>query len=386
MRWLPLLSALLAVLFAALFVADLSGYFSSTRNPVALVSRADGSTRRLPKDQLLWDRAPVGALLGTGDTISTGEASSAKIVFHSGAELELEAASMVVLGSEKDEIKLSFVSGGGKVRVAKTATKKIVVARAAPGSTMAKKPQPAPKATPAVAGQPGTTAGQPTPATPIAAETDPFVEVTETDEIVPLERAAPEAAKKVAEQTRQAPVTPPPPAPPKLAIAPIQEKRALASEAAPVKSLLSARTELNAMSALPPAPGPRFPLNEAAITAGDGTELRWDSPEIRGEASPDLSENLIVSYEVTLRPESKDAAAAPVVLKTASTALPLQDVAPGRYRWSVRSVSRAGKLSPASSPRWLEVKAPAIKLPSKPRAVSVEVELNKPEVYSVEVE
>ncbi|MCM2278167.1 MAG: hypothetical protein NDJ89_08835 [Oligoflexia bacterium] len=428
MRWLPVLFGFLALVFAAVFVADLSGFFNSTKNPVALVARAEGSTRRLPKDELVWDRALPGALLAAGDTISTGESSTARIAFHSGAELELEPASMVVLGAEKDELKLNFVSGGGKVRVSKSATKKVTVARGAPKPAQAKpvnraaaKPRKSatevvdPLRTTPVATQPEVTLADSGPGAhsspdvnPLTSvpEVDPLIEVTESEEIKPFTAAAaptqPEAVPvteiaAVAGATAtaagqggrgRAPASiasapnatnPQEPAPAsKPVVTPIRERSATAGTSA---NPLLAQKELVAISALPPAPGPQFPAAEAAVTAGDGTALRWKAPE----ASIARAEDPVTEYEITLRREGRSPSEAPsLTLRTAETTLPLKGVAPGKYLWSVRSVSRSGKLSPASSSRWLEVLSP--KLLPKPKTVSVQVEIEKPRVLSVEVE
>lgn len=129
MNRLAILCSILALVFAALFVADLQGYFNLVHQPIAELRTSAGTVRRLGKNQLTWDRAQGGSFFALGDTISTGEDSKAKLVFVSGGELEIGAGAMVVLAGDTEELKLNFVSGAGKVRVAKEATSKISVAR-----------------------------------------------------------------------------------------------------------------------------------------------------------------------------------------------------------------------------------------------------------------
>ncbi|MCM2322990.1 MAG: hypothetical protein NDJ90_06975 [Oligoflexia bacterium] len=108
---------------------------------------------------------------------------------------------------------------------------------------------------------------------------------------------------------------------------------------------LVAEGGLVTVASLPPIPQIPQPLDDAWIVDFDkvrDAELAWVGlPKF--------------SYEVMLKGSSEYSAA-----KTVRTKLPrvsLSGVAEGRYLWTVRSVSPSGARSPASVPRWIEVRA-----------------------------
>jgi hypothetical protein len=117
----------LSIISATLFVADTNGVFDKAHNPIAVVKESVRTVRRLPNNELTWERAREGTQLELGDTISTGDRAQAKIVFNAGGVMTLEAGSMVVLSGSSEELKLNFVAGGAHLEVAKEAKEKIKV-------------------------------------------------------------------------------------------------------------------------------------------------------------------------------------------------------------------------------------------------------------------
>ncbi len=113
--------------FAAGFVADLQGYFSAPSKPIAYLQDASGTVRRLPVEQLTWDRAQSGSLFAAKDTVQTGENGFARLVFYAGGELELGPGAMVALSGGTENVQLQFLSGEGKIRVTKSGQSKISV-------------------------------------------------------------------------------------------------------------------------------------------------------------------------------------------------------------------------------------------------------------------
>ncbi|MCM2278597.1 MAG: hypothetical protein NDJ89_11035 [Oligoflexia bacterium] len=96
---------------------------------------------------------------------------------------------------------------------------------------------------------------------------------------------------------------------------------------------------------LPPIPQIPQPLDDTWIVDFDkvrDAQLEW-------QGIPKFS------YELMLRGSSESSA-----VKTVRTKLPhvsLSGIAEGRYLWTVRSVTPKGERSPASVPRWIEVRA-----------------------------
>jgi hypothetical protein len=288
-----------------------------------------GTVRRLAKSELTWDRASGGTLFAAGDTISTGEESKAKLVFYAGGELELDSGAMVVLVDSLDELKLNFLSGQGRVHVAKNATSKITVARATSKGT---------------------------------SKPDTRVEVAVVDQ-VDTHTAAPERAPKseLAEVKNLAPV--------------IQEKNIRSPEKA-----LSSKGEMLTVEKLPPTPQIKFPADDTLVdlTEGPPPRLEWESPKepapsvakVENGDRKKVNESKPVSYEVILR--SPDGKGEDKILKSDKPGLPLTEVPPGKYLWSVRAVASNGQRSPASTPRGINLRASAKIL--RPTVLPVEVE------------
>jgi len=117
----------LALISAALFVADTNGVFDKSKHPIAFISESTHTVRRLPNNELTWDRAREGTPLELGDTISTGYRAQVKIVFKAGGLLTLDEGSMVVLSGDLEQLQLNFVTGGAHLQVTQEAKTKIKV-------------------------------------------------------------------------------------------------------------------------------------------------------------------------------------------------------------------------------------------------------------------
>lgn len=119
----------LELAFVGLFTADLLGWFKIVSQPIADLSDAQGTVRRLGANELTWDRAWKGTSFGANDTIATGSDSVALLNFKGGGNLKLGPDTMVVLKNEAKELKLSFVTGGenAELHIAKNAVSKIIV-------------------------------------------------------------------------------------------------------------------------------------------------------------------------------------------------------------------------------------------------------------------
>jgi hypothetical protein len=319
------LFALLTVLFTCLFAADVMGYFNIAHRPVARLRATDGNVRRLAKNQLTWDRAQGGTLFGFGDTIATGEDSRAKLVFFSGGDVDLESGAMLVLGGEKGELKLNFVAGTGRVRVSKTSQTKVSVVATNGGKTQPK-------------------AG--------------VVEVADLPE--ELEEVAEAEDKPEGKHAAKA-TLPPPPKPVMASI--IQEK----SIRNPQKSL-SAKGELVTLAALPPAPKLTFPERDSVVRLNGSTvaRLQWAIPA----PASDKDKKEIFTYEIVLRP--LQSSGVEKILRSEKSSLAIDELAKGKYLWSVRAVSADGRRGPASEIRGIEIKIP--EHISKPVILPVRVE------------
>lgn len=346
MRFLGPLYAFLTLLFTGLFVADLQGFFNPTRRPIAFLKQAHGTVRRLALNELTWDRSRKGSEFSLGDAIATGEASRATLVFSMGGELELGPGSMIALGGQLEDLKLSFVTGTGKMRVARSAQSKIQIARAAP-VTQASQPE---------------QQAEPAPALPPIA-----VAVVEDQEIrvsPPVAETAPDrevASGAPSPAPESSPFTPGSAVASAEPVEPVQEESLVPALAVKEEAILkkqeklakfTAPGELLTLDDLPPIPEPSFPSSDAVIDLTDQMpRLEWkaaQSPETEGKK---------FTYEITLR-EAEDKAQ-PITMQTDKPFLSLPRVGVGRYLWSVRAVSKKGTRGPASSSRWLEVRAPA---------------------------
>ena len=370
---------LLTLTFAGLFVADLRGYFNRVQKPVAELRFSDGTVSRLGNHQLTWDRAEKGALFATGDTISTGENARAKLVFYGGGELELNSGSMVVLAGSLEELKLNFVTGGGKVRIAKDSARKITVAKVkkAPAAKklVAKTTvNSAPKSgAPVVTSEPEIEAQNSTEATEELTQETPMqpseVEVSVVDTkkvakpvtIAKIDPKAPAAAAQASPLLEPELEFAPKPLALTLSLA-IQEKSIRSPQAQ-----LVAKAGIISTEELPPAPLIKSPAADAVIdlATAKAPRLEWD---VQLKKTDQKIEKM--SYEVVLRPA--DGKGPEKVLKSDQSAIALNLLGRGKYLWSVRAVNASGKRGPASVSRWLEVKVPA--QISRPVVLPVEVE------------
>ncbi len=119
----------LSVICAAFFIADTNGVFEKAPHPIAYISQSTRTVRRLPNNELTWDRAREGTPLELGDTISTGYRAQAKIIFKAGGLLTLDEGSMVVLSGDLEQLQLNFVTGGAHLQVTQEAKTKIKVSQ-----------------------------------------------------------------------------------------------------------------------------------------------------------------------------------------------------------------------------------------------------------------
>lgn len=327
------LFGVLSVGFAALFVADLRGYFNVASDPIAILQESGGTVRRLGNHQLTWDRAATGTLFGSGDTLSTGEGATARIQFYAGGELILEPGAMVVLGGSVEELKLNFVSGAGKVRVAREAQKKIQVSRGT-------------EKTPVNASASGKRLSG-------AANSGVVVETVDDLKVAPVPSAAEVRAGRVlapstpiAEKT--AATTPSALEAPSLTKA-IQEKTIRNIESA----LKIDSTKLMTALEIPKPPVLAFPDENAVMdlwAKEQPREFRWQPSEKSKEAAKE--------YEVFLKPLEGENRKLRIV-KSKEPVLRLKDVPSGRYQWSVRVVTNSGRRSPAATPRTVEIRGQA---------------------------
>jgi len=298
----------LSFTFAGLFAADLLGYFSRTSKPVAIVTESQGTVRRLPQGELIWNRSNHGTLLGVGDTIATGEDARARVNLYAGADLELDAGAMVVIAESLDELKLNFIAGSGKLQVTEKAKQKVRVVEERAGVRRAR---------PSVA-----------------------VEV--------VAKLPPVAVKAAA-----------PPPPPKSLAPPIQVREIKHPERA-----LASSGELATAQALPPVPRIKFPAPDAIIDLGrvKAADLEWETPVATNAAS--------LGYEVVLRPATSPGEE--LIFRSDRPRFPLARVASGKYLWAVRSVSATGRRGPASEARSIELRAPVHLSKPVPLPVRVE--------------
>ncbi|MCC7442607.1 MAG: hypothetical protein IT285_13305 [Bdellovibrionales bacterium] len=360
---------LMSLIFGALFWADLAGLFNQAREPVAVLRMADGTVRRLGLNQLTWDRAGGGTLFGAGDTIATGEDGTATLAFYAGGEVLLSEGSMIVLTGSSEELQLQFLSGTGRVRVAKEARKKITLAAAPP-----------PVRKPAAAA-PGSE-GSVSQATPLPEPVAARVQVEEVEQVY----VPPPPVETVREGVAQAS---PQEAPPVAVTSGTSGAREAQEQAAPEPVALTSSIaeadvsetaqamasggELVSVAKLPATPEVVFPSSDAVfdLTTGEVPRLQWKLPE---EGSAEAQKDLV--FEVVLRPAAaageEDPDAEERVIRSKIPSLPLSRVQHGKYLWSVRAVTADGSRSPASASRFMEVIVPAKIAPPKVLPVRVE--------------
>lgn len=395
---LAFLFVFIALGFAAVFAADLMGYFSRIKDPVAVLQTSNGTVRRLGNGELTWDRAKGGTVFGNRDTISTGESGSAKLVFLAGGEMDLGPGAMVHLVGNPGELKLDFVQGTAKVRIAKSAKGAIAVAQK--GETVAQMAPKGAKPGPG-SGKPGlvsesvvtTTASAPARIQVEEVEDDAIkkIEIPKTADLIKgtvtaaktSEKSTDPAAQKTdgnadaksdsksgaasgektaaGEGSESAPLT-----------AAVKEKeiknpdKSLAAEAAKSKDGEILNAKVNEM---PLEPQLGFPENDAVVdlTKAEDAKLQWNHAQDATAAKP-------AYFEVVMRKVDEKGAQVGVVqtYKAQEPTLKIPKLSSGRYQWSVRAVTDKGNRSPAAKSRWIEVKNTA-KI-GKPTVLPVEVQ------------
>src|SRR6187455_875751 len=102
-----------------LIVVDIKGYFRKVQSPIATVTQAKGTVKRLPKEEFGWDQAVKGTQFAEGDAISIGEAGSATLEFTNGSTVDLSEGSLMVISARAEKVELSFASGRAKLHLIK---------------------------------------------------------------------------------------------------------------------------------------------------------------------------------------------------------------------------------------------------------------------------
>lgn len=304
----------LSVAFSMAFWADLQGYFSAAPNPVASLVFADGTVRRLAAGQMTWDRAGRGTLFAKNDTISTGEGASAKLLFDAGGEVDLGPGAMVVIGGDLEDLRLNFLSGTAKVRIAKSAQKKIQLssssAQSAPGRVV--------------------------------------VETVEDQSIAKmgtnLEREAVQSTLEIAARANEQPLT-----------AAFAEKKIKDPS-----KVMASDGEILSVSRMPSAPELLYPANEALVDLGlmAGPVLQWN-PRDSTSVPPSHYELILKGLDEGAKPKVFRSEAPTISVNQMRKMLAQGKLGLGKYRWSVRSVSKEGLRSPAAKTRWVEFKQTA---------------------------
>lgn len=309
-----------AILFSVIFVADLRGYFNQASDPVAFLGNSSGIVKRLGNNQLTWDHAQKGTGFGAGDTIATGEGASARVMFKAGGELELEPGAMVVIGGSLEELKLNFVSGGGRIRVDKKIAQKLTITDSASAPVGSGDRRPA----------------------------SSRVQVAVVENL----------------ETEKAPKALPKPEPPVVMVPAVKESEVDLSKALGANSKAG---ELLTIAKLPPMPEVVGPGEDAVVDLAKTTSprLEWKLPELDED-----EEVPVAGFEIILR--SPTGEKKQKVYRTKDQSLALTRLSRGKYLWTVRALTKDGKRGPASSSRWLEVRVPANI--SKPRLLPVQVQ------------
>jgi len=320
-----LLSLVLACVSGLLFALDLRGYFNPAEAAIAWVADASGTIRKLSREEFTWDRAQKGTSFASKDTVATGEDASARIYFKDGADVQLEPASMLVIDTRADELILSFISGGGKVRVARNSARRVVAARVRPVKLAGALPGAIPTAAPAE------TIAQ-------AVGTGPNAQTALTPEVTNHE--IPEARISV-ETIDELPANPEPVAPVlsrPLAAAPVPESILRNPEA-----VAKLREEITRIETLPPSPALVSPDEGARVELAGRAEvmLSW-KPQAEAPRQ----------YEISLRPVREGQG--PKVFLSKEPSFKLKSLEPGRYVWTVRAMGASLRGS-AAPPRWFEV-------------------------------
>ncbi|MGE0614909.1 MAG: hypothetical protein AB7P04_04660 [Bacteriovoracia bacterium] len=348
-RTLVTIYILMAAVFAGLFIADLQGYFKEVPNPVAVLKSAEGTVRRLGSKELTWSRVSEGSYLGWNDTISTGEGARAKLAFlNGGAEVVLEPGAMVVLGGDVKELKLNFVSGSGRVRVAKKSQANVKVTREtydskAAAVKVAAKPAASSRHTAAVAAlKPGQTGLN--IADELVGEIDPVV-VEQVDELPTIKAPTPAELKNSVKQAAK---------PESESIDAEKPITKALSEKAVIgkKGVLSAAGKELTVETLPPLPVVTFPPEDAVIEIKPTVRIpavQWVLMKPKDGNSAPTSH-----FEISIRsPDQPDHAR---TITSSTPYLSVDKLGRGKLIYEVRSVTKDGKRSLASKARALEVK------------------------------
>jgi len=311
-----LLSLVLACVSGLLFALDLRGYFNPAEAAIAWVADASGTIRKLSREEFTWDRAQKGTSFASKDTVATGEDASARIYFKDGADVQLEPASMLVIDTRADELILSFISGGGKVRVARNSARRVVASRVRPVKL----------------------AGALPGAVPAAAPAETIAQTALTPEVTNHEM--PEARISV-ETIDELPANPEPVAPVlsrPLAAAPVPESILRNPDA-----VAKLREEITRIETRPPSPALVSPDEGARVELAERAEvmLSW-KPQAEAPRQ----------YEISLRPVREGQG--PKVFLSKEPSFKLRSLEPGRYVWTVRAMGASLRGS-AAPPRWFEV-------------------------------
>lgn len=326
----------LGMAFGVLFVMELKGAFSQVKDPVAVLTMSDGTVRRLGSEALTWDRAEGGALFAYQDTISTGENASAKLSFYAGGEVELGPGSMVKLGGDLKELKLNFVQGTAKVRIAKSAKNNIKISedgKSVLGSS-------------SKSGLSRVSVQQVEDSQIQKIQAPSAKEIKEgqlsSTDTLKTDTALNESQKnQITESLKETEIKKP-------------------------DQALKTDGEIASLEKLPSAPELEFPDNDSIIDLDKNqtASLNWESSENKDKG---------LSYEVLYRKIGPEGKKGPLKKKLVDqTEFPLSKLGRGRYMWSVRAVSKSGNRSPAAKSRWVEIKSLA-KF-SKPKLLPVVVE------------
>jgi hypothetical protein len=129
MKRSALLSLLFAVLAAALFLLDFTGYFSRLKTSIATLSESRGNVRQLRSQEWSWNRVFTGTNIGNQDLISTSDESYAQIRFAKGGEIYIAPNTTLMISEEREGFELKVLTESGRVRVNKELAKKIVAAK-----------------------------------------------------------------------------------------------------------------------------------------------------------------------------------------------------------------------------------------------------------------
>ncbi len=343
--------ALLAIAFAVTFVADLRGVFSVPRDPVAYVESYDGTIRRLPHNQLTWDRAGVGSLFAAEDTIQTGENGFVRLVFYAGGDLELGPGAMVALGGSIEEVELNFITGAGKIRLAKKLKgkikiKNVILDRYISGKTENKKNR-------------------------IKIEIVDKIEIEKKPTQEEIKKGKSKISKLDLENSLK-----------KIFL---DKKRKLTKEIEEQsiknkKNALQTNGKIIHITAARP-PELVSPPEDASVDLAKKktAQFLWKKP--KGEK--------VKQYELLLR-STESLKSKPRIIRTRTSKFALNKIGKGKYFWSVRAINAKGRRGASSEIRFIEIisSLSGIKKQKlqKPKIRKAEIKISRPLVMPVRVE